>query len=514
MKFGRSSGVLLHITSLPGKYGIGDLGPSAYEFADTLSEAGISWWQILPTGPVDPGMGYSPYASSSAFAGNFLMISPEEAASREWFDRAADEPEFPEDHFVNFDSVRISKIKFLRKAYGFFLKGDSKFISDYESFCSAEASWLDDYALFAALAAKFGTNDWRKWDAEFASREKSALDRYAAENSHETRFHKFVQYLFFTQWNKFKEYCSEKKIGLIGDIPIYITLEGADAWANPGLFLIDEAAGEPAGVAGVPPDYFSETGQRWGNPLYRWFGHDGALNEEVYQWWRQRISLLTRFVDVIRLDHFRGFESYWAIPAEEKTAVNGKWMTGPGLKFFQRLKSDLGELPIIAEDLGVITPEVEQLRDTLELPGMKILQFAFDMNSDNYYLPHNTITANCVLYTGTHDNNTANGWFYEGEVGGDGKKYIMDYIGFETESDFHWRLIRLAFMSIADLVVIPAQDLLGYGADFRMNKPGTASDNWGWRLTSGALTPEIFERIKYFGKIFARPRINYPLTTE
>lgn len=505
MHFERSSGVLLHITSLPGKYGIGDLGPSAFEFADTLFEAGVSFWQILPTGPVDPGMGYSPYASSSTFAGNWMMISPEEIAKRTWYEGSIDIPLSEEGHFVDFDRLNRLKKKFLDKAADdFFANASQNDKNEFEKFCEDEFFWLDDFSLFTALAGMYGTNDWKTWDKGYSVRDPGLIEKFRNENSGDLARIKFIQFIFFSQWRVFKDYCEEKNIKLIGDIPIYVTLSGADAWANPGILQVDPGTHEPLFIAGVPPDYFSETGQLWGNPLYQWFEEDGSLNTRVLEWWRNRISTLLKLVDIIRIDHFRGFESYWAVPADEDTALNGEWVEGPGMKFFDYMKSQLGDLPLIAEDLGVITPEVEKLRDDLALPGMKILQFAFDMNSDNYYLPHNIKNPNCVLYTGTHDNNTTNGWFYEGEVFPEMKEYIKEYMGFEDERDFHWKLIRLAFMSISDLVIIPAQDLTGYGAKFRMNRPGTAMGNWGWKLTPGALNSAITGRLKRFGKIFSR----------
>jgi 4-alpha-glucanotransferase len=512
MKIKRSSGALLHISSLPGRFGSGTLGPEAHAFAETLSRTGIEYWQLLPVGPVDGGMGYSPYASSSAFAGNFLFISEERTAEEKWFnlnlhDIEGFDKNIPEQSFILFEDVVKRKKKFLKTASAeFFSHANSVDIAAYEKFCEDEKSWLNDYALFSAIAALKGTNDWSTWDAPLAVRESAALTAVAAENSDSLKYFKFVQFIFFSQWRSLKTKCGELGIKLIGDIPIYVTLEGADGWADSGILLTDPETKMPAAVAGVPPDYFSETGQRWGNPLYNWFSADGLLNEDVYVWWKRRVQHQLRLTDIVRIDHFRGFESFWAIPADEDTAVNGEWIKGPGDLLFDRLTADLGDLPLIAEDLGVITPEVEKLRDDHGLPGMKILQFAFDFNSGNPYLPHNIKDTNCVLYTGTHDNNTTNGWFYEGEVDEGTKKYIAEYLGMEQENDFHIKLMRAAFMSTADLAVVPLQDMLGFGAPYRMNKPGTPSGNWGWKLTSGDIRNGALDKIASMLKIYGRFR--------
>ncbi len=323
------------------------------------------------------------------------------------------------------------------------------------------------------------------------------------ELANEIRFQKFLQFVFFSQWEDFRRGCRERGISIIGDIPIYITLESADAWSNPEILDLDAATGAPRAVAGVPPDYFSETGQRWGNPLYRWM-KGTSLAPHTIEWWAQRIAHLRTLVDVIRIDHFRGFEAYWSIPAKEKTAVRGKWLKGPGVRFFEKLKSITGDLDLIAEDLGVITPEVEALRDGLGLPGMRILQFAFDHNNRNYYLPHNIDNRNCVLYTGTHDNNTVNGWFYGDEIDGDTRRYVLEYLGLSDWSDFHWSMIRLAYRSVAGLVIVPAQDIMGYGEEFRMNRPGTTEGNWRWKLTGGAIGDDIVMKLRRMGKMYRR----------
>jgi len=505
MKLPRSCGVLLHITSLPGKYGIGTLGKEAREFADLLKEGGQQFWQVLPIGPVVSPFGHSPYASTSTFAGNHLMISMESLCEEEWCSAVPDDIPGDEAHFIDFETSERRLNTFLETAFrDFEMQAADDVRAEFEVFCRESSFWLDDYALYTALALHFKSYNWLDWDTPVSLREPEAISEWREKLKDRVRFHSFVQFIFFRQWDDLHEYCSVQGVQLIGDIPIYITLEGADAWSNPGILDLCEKTGRPLSVAGVPPDYFSETGQRWGNPLYRWRDAAGHLNEETAVWWKERLLHLKKRVDIVRIDHFRGFESYWAIPADEETAVNGEWVEGPGMEFFTRLKHDLGDLPLIAEDLGVITPEVKKLRDGLGLPGMKILQFAFDFNNKNEYLPHNIENHNCILYTGTHDNNTTNGWFYEAEVDENGQKYIMEYIGSEQYSDFHWQLIRLAYMSVANLVIVPAQDIIGYGEAFRMNKPGTANGNWRWKLTSDAITEDMITRIRRMAWIYRR----------
>jgi 4-alpha-glucanotransferase len=503
----RSSGVLLHITSLPGRLGIGTLGAEAEEFASALKKAGFRYWQILPIGPVEGAFGFSPYASTSTFAGNILFISLEKMAGRPWFPEFFDRQKFEEAPMVRFEKVMEHRVGVLKTAAAnFFRLATGKETADYERFCSESKAWLDDYALFSAVAGAYGTNNWLKWDARISMREPAAIKEWAEKLETEVRFHRFCQYVFFRQWDSFRRTCASNGVRIIGDIPIYINLESADAWANPGMLHLDRKNGRPVSVAGVPPDYFSETGQRWGNPLYVWEDDKGFLNEDTFKWWRGRISHLSGLFDIIRIDHFRGFAGYWSIPAEEKTAVNGEWIKGPGMEFFHRLKKELGDLPLIAEDLGVITPDVEELRDGLGLPGMKILQFAFDFNNKNYYLPHNITEQNCVLYTGTHDNNTTNGWFYGDEIDDAARRYVLEYIGADGFSDLHWKLIRQAYRTTARLVIVPAQDLLGYGKEFRMNTPGTIDGNWAWKLTAGAITDEIISKLRKMGEMYDRIR--------
>ena len=506
MKLERTSGILLHISSLPGKYGIGTIGPEAFHFADLLKKAGHTYWQILPIGPVDGSLGYSPYASASTFAGNHLLISPEKLAEEEWSAIKLEPASTNENHFVDFEDVSAHTLPVLEAAFQqFFVRAGENELKSYHDFCENNKFWLDDFALYSAAAEHYGTNNWLKWEDEVSLRIPAALEKLAATLEIKIKYHKFIQYIFFKHWTDLKNYCNNIGIKIIGDIPIYITLESADAWSNPEILLLDSKTREPITVAGVPPDYFSETGQRWGNPIYKWnSGKD--LDEKTYSWWVKRISHTNSLVDIIRIDHFRGFEAFWEIPFEEETAINGEWTKGPGIAFFNRLLEEQGELPLIAEDLGVITPEVEKLRDDLELPGMKILQFAFDFDNKNFYLPHNITDQNCILYTGTHDNNTTNGWFYGSEVDENKRNYILEYTGAENFQDMNWKLIRQAFRSIADTVIIPAQDILGYGSEFRMNTPGTIEKNWAWKLMDGSITEEMVQKLRRMGEIYDRVR--------
>ena len=501
----KSSGILLHITSFPGRCGSGTLGPEAYEVIDLLKDGGQSYLQILPIGPVSPGMAWSPYASISTFAGNPLFISPELLKEEKWFTGTDGCVECHDVHFIEYEGISAYRMSILAGACrDFFRNADDTAREIYETFCKNNSYWLDDYSLFTALSERFVTNDWTRWDKALAMRDSVALAEWREKLSERIRFHNFVQYLFFSQWSSFRAYCADKDIKIIGDIPIYITREGSDAWANPGILELDPETGLPTAVAGVPPDYFSSTGQRWGNPLYRWHDESGSLREDTLAWWIMRMRHLEKLVDVIRIDHFRGFESFWSIPADEETAENGKWIPGPGMELFKRLHSELGDLPLIAEDLGIITPEVEKLRDDLALPGMKILQFAFDYNNKNYYLPHNITNPNCVLYTGTHDNNTTNGWFYGNDLDENTRRYVMEYAGSDQFSDFHWQMIRMAYRSVASLVIIPAQDLMGYGGEYRMNKPGTVDNNWRWKLCRGEMKHPLLEKLRAMAHMYSR----------
>jgi 4-alpha-glucanotransferase len=507
MHLERSSGLLLHITSLPGTTGIGTLGPEARRFCDLLRLGGQRCWQVLPFNPVAPYMGYSPYASPSAFAGNDLLISLELLCEYSWCPFTPDDLPRLDDDFVNFDAVSSSKRPLLADAeQGFFSSATDAELQDYDNFLQTQSVWLDDYALFAAISEHFGTSSWPGWPQPVAERSGAALKEWRKRLEARIRYHCFIQHVFFTQWQALKRYCNERDVLLLGDIPVYVTFESADAWANPGIFELDHLSGEPACVAGVPPDYFSETGQRWGNPLYRWRGDDRkALHPATMDWWIERIRHMCAMVDMLRIDHFRAFESYWAIPADSQTAVKGTWVKGPGRAFFKQLKSVLGEVNLIAEDLGIITPAVERLRTQAGLPGMKVLQFAFDHNKRNSYLPHNYSDPDFVVYTGTHDNNTTNGWFYGEEIDDETRSHVMDYTGTDRYRDFHWNMIRLAMQSTARLAVIPVQDVLGYGGELRMNTPGTLQPrNWAWKLREDALNETHMQHLRHLAELYNR----------
>ena len=507
MKFQRTSGLLLHITSLPGKSGSGTLGREAYEFADFLKKAGQSYWQILPSGPVCGHLDYSPYSSPSTFAGNILFIDLQLAVDKGWLPATAlAEPENGiTGDFVDFDAISGEKSRLLREAATrFFANAEPADQEDFVAFCRSEAYWLDDYALFSALSEHYHSHDWLTWEPALRYRNPEALQMWRMKLSENFDGQRFAQYLFFRQWRALKSYCNGLGIRLIGDIPFYVTFESADAWANPEIFQLHPQTSRPTQVAGVPPDYFSKTGQRWGNPLYAWLDKSGHLSGPVFGWWMRRIRHLLLQTDLLRIDHFRGFEAYWAIPEQAETAEKGKWVKGPGREFFARLAEKLGDLPLIAEDLGVITPEVEDLRRSWNLPGMKILQFAFDGDPGNGYLPHNYTDPNCLVYTGTHDNNTTNGWFYSSETTAADKEYILQYLGISHHHEFHWQLIRLALSSTAGLAILPLQDILGYAGEFRMNIPGRTAGNWRWRLAADRLTPELADRLLYLCRLYNR----------
>ena len=504
----RASGLLLHITSLPGKYGCGDLGREAAAFCDFLKASGQSYWQVLPLGPVCPHWNFSPYSSPSAFAGNELLIDPEKLNDRGWLAKAElDESEAGrENDFVDLLKTARQKTMLLEKAARAFTRQqNSGARAEFERFRHDQQKWLEDYSLFRALADHFNTFQWTSWPADIAHRHPAALDHWRQKLAEPVYFWQFGQFVFFNQWLELKDYANCQGLQIIGDIPFYVNFESADAWSHPEIFQLDSASGLPTAVAGVPPDYFSPSGQRWGNPLYRWQDQGQALHPATMSWWTDRIDHLLQLVDVLRIDHFRGFDTYWAIPAAETTAITGRWQPGPGFAFFKALKDRLGNLPLIAEDLGEITPAVEALRERLALPGMKILQFAFDGQSSNPYLPHNYASSNCLVYTGTHDNNTSNGWFYGPETSAQTKQYILDYLNLTHRDEFHWQLIRLAMQSIACLAVFPVQDILGYGEQFRMNIPGQGAGNWSWKLSSpGVLSLEISQRLRQLSGLYRR----------
>lgn len=501
----RKSGILLHPTSLPGRWGIGDLGASAYTFVDFLAATGQQLWQVMPLGPT--GYGDSPYQGFSAFAGNPLLISFDQLLGAGLLapEELAGAPQFPDQH-VDFGPVIGWKLAVLRGSFERFKhNGTPDQRERFAAFRTEQRIWLADYALFAALKATHNGAAWNSWDAPIARREPHALGEQGSRLSHETEFHAYMQWLFFEQWRALKGYANQRGIAIIGDIPIFVAFDSADVWANREIFELDEA-GNPTVVAGVPPDYFSATGQLWGNPLYRW----DALEQKGYHWWIERIRTTLTLVDIARIDHFRGFAAYWEVPASEKTAINGRWVNGPGTALFEAVRAALGSLPIIAEDLGVITPDVEQLRDELGFPGMKVLQFAFGGDPADQYLPHN-YPPRCVVYTGTHDNDTTAGWW--ATLPPLERQNVQLYLG-RDGSDISWDFIRLALASVAELAIVPMQDVLALGSEGRMNTPGRAAGNWGWRYTEGQLTTELADRLATLTRIYGRQRPAPPEATS
>ena len=498
----RGSGVLLHITSLPGPYGIGDLGAGARRFIDFLVDAGQQYWQFLPIGPCCGIFDNSPYMSLSAFAGNPLFIDPEQLVG-DGLLADSDLRDLPEmsEYLVDFAAVVPFKSGLLRRAYENFQH--QRHEGGFADFCRSEAAWLEDHALFLALRDEQHQQAWSQWPYELAARNAKALAASRRRLAGEVEFQRFVQYIFFKQWQGLRQYAKGRGVSLIGDIPIYVSYDSVDVWAHRDCFRLDERTMQPTHVAGVPPDYFSDTGQRWGNPLYRWRKGGGKANLSLYKWWQARFRHIFRDVDIVRIDHFRGFEAFWEIDAGEETAINGRWVKGPGRAFFDAMASAIGELPIIAEDLGVITPEVEALRDGLGFPGMKVLQFAFDSDADNLYLPHNYQNPNCVVYTGTHDNDTTLGWYFSPEVPDASKARARRYANGSGDA-IHWDFLRMALASVARTAIVPLQDLLGFGADCRMNTPSTSSGNWRWRCASrfldDALASRLREEVTFYGR--------------
>lgn len=470
--FQRSAGILLHPSSLPGPYGIGDLGQAAYQWLDFLKEADQKLWQVLPLGPT--GYGDSPYQCFSAFAGNPYLISLDKLLDdRLLADVDIVYPDLSEDK-VDFGAMIPWKLSLLESSFKRFSKASEALKEEFQQFCLEKASWLEHYALFMALKEYHGGVAWNAWPKAFRDRDETALTAWQVTHSQTIEKYKYYQWLFFRQWLELKAYAHSLDIQIIGDIPIFIAYDSADTWANPSLFYLD-SKGNPTVVAGVPPDYFSATGQRWGNPLYRW----ERMQAQGFQWWIDRFTATYELVDIVRLDHFRGFEAYWEIPASEATAVKGRWLKGPGQALFDALRSAFGDkLAIIAEDLGVITPEVEALRDNNGFPGMKVLQFAFGSDASDPYLPHN-YSPNSVVYSGTHDNDTSLGWYSQTpEVE---KDFARRYLA-RDGSDIAWDLIRLAYASPAVFSIVPLQDVLRLDSSARMNTPGSAANNWSWRF--------------------------------
>jgi 4-alpha-glucanotransferase len=495
----RTSGILLHPTSLPGPYGIGDLGPGAYRFVDFLAAAGQGLWQMLPFGPT--GYGDSPYQCLSAFAGNPLLISPELLLEDGWLDVTDLDPPVAVPDRVDFGPVREWKSALLALAHRRFLERASPDDSAaLAAFCRDQAHWLDGYALFAALKASQDLRPWTQWPAGLSRRDPQVLAEWALTQGEAIQLERFQQFVFARQWQRLRAYAGARGVRLVGDAPIFVAHDSSEVWTHPEWFYLDDG-GVPTVVAGVPPDYFSATGQRWGNPLYRW----DRLAEDGYGFWVQRLRHLLGLVDLVRIDHFRGFAEYWEIPGDEATAVHGRWIEGPGLDLFTALRRELGEdLPLIAEDLGVITEDVEALRDRLALPGMAILQFAFEPTTEGFgqgsYLPHNH-RRRLVVYTGTHDNETVAGWWagLEEPI----RDHVRRYLNTDG-AEVHWDLIRAALASVADMALFPLQDALGLGTQACMNRPGTMQGNWVWRLQEDALTPALAERLRELASLYGR----------
>ena len=507
MKFPRASGVLLHPTSLPGPFGIGDLGPEAYKFIEFLADAGQSLWQVLPLGPT--GYGDSPYACYSAFAGNTLLISPEQLVTDGLLDSSDLPAPLIDSDRIDFGTAQSIKDDLLRRAYQRFTKTkETKLRSAFEAFAQRQSHWLEDYSLFRAVKDARGGVAWNEWESSLVRRTPTALEHAREQLRDEVEAHMFYQFLFFRQWMALKRYANERGIGVVGDLPIFVAPDSADVWTNPDQFQLDEN-GIPTVVAGVPPDYFSKTGQLWGNPLYNW---DHML-ADGFKWWIERVRSSLNVLDIARIDHFRGFAACWEIPGGDKTAERGQWVAAPGRELFTAIRNALGEIPIIAEDLGVITPDVVALREEFGFPGMCILQFGFGGDTTNTDLPHNYVR-NVAAYTGTHDNDTTVGWFKS--VAGEGSTRTAEQITREHDfclnylntdgHEIHWDFIRGVWASVANTAIVPLQDLLGLGTEARMNLPNSTSGNWSWRYQSGVLTPQIRERLKKLTRLYGRSR--------
>jgi 4-alpha-glucanotransferase len=486
MPFERAAGILLHPTSLPSRGGIGDLGPAAYEFIDFLARGKQHLWQVLPLGSL--GYGNSPYSGTSAFAGNELLISLERLAERGWLDPAGVAALPTKVERISYDEVRATKMPLLHSAAEKFLESTLGGPRDrFERFCTENDWWLEDFVVFSALRERFSGATWNTWPHELASRQPDAIKKVHDELHKELQLHRIIQFFFAEQWRAVRAACAQRGIKIIGDIAIFVSYDSADVWTHPHLYFLNPDL-SPTFVSGVPPDSFSETGQRWGNPLYNW----DALKNTGYDWWIKRMRQALNHCDIIRIDHFRGFEAYWEIPAAEPTAVNGRWVKGPGADLFHALRTALGELPFIAEDLGMITPEVIALRDRLRVPGMNVLQFGFGDKGAHIYLPHRH-QRNSIVYTGTHDNDTTLGWWKSQATAAE-KAAVRGYLG-NVDGDIAWAFIRAANDSVADLCIIPMQDALGLGSEARMNIPSKLDGNWGWRYQPGALTAEIAAKL-------------------
>ncbi|HZE27408.1 MAG TPA: 4-alpha-glucanotransferase [Terriglobales bacterium] len=495
MPFARATGILLHPTSLPARGGIGDFGPAAYEFADFLASARQGLWQVLPLGPL--GYGNSPYSSTSAFAGNPLLISLERLADHGWTDRSrigdSSEPVAP----VEYESVFRRKMPLLAEAARHFARHSSGNARvRFEQFCRDNQSWLDDFVLFDELRSRYRLATWNEWPVELARREPQAMDKIRRELADDLAMRRAMQFGFYEQWRALRRYCAERSIRMVGDLAIFVNYDSADVWTHPELFRLDANRNSEV-VSGVPPDFFSATGQRWGNPLYRW----DVMKEQGYGWWIERLRWATRNCDYIRLDHFRGFEQFWEIVASEPTAMHGHWVDGPKDDLFVKVREALGGLPFFAEDLGYITPEVHALRERLQIPGMAVLQFGFGDAGAHIYLPQQ-FTPDQVVYTGTHDNDTLVGWWASGASELE-RRHAEAYLG-RAEDGIHWSFIRAAQASVASLAVVPLQDVLGLGSEARMNTPSLHGGNWKWRLQPGALNPGVAEKLAHLAEVTDR----------
>jgi 4-alpha-glucanotransferase len=512
MPFPRAAGILLHPTSLPSRGGIGDLGPAAYSFVDSLASARQGLWQVLPLGPL--GYGNSPYSSISAFAANPLLISLERLADHGWIDRAklsaflspSSSGISSDSGAVEYDHVFAAKMPLLFEAGRHFVAtaaGNAR--RRFESFCSENAWWLDDFVLFDALRAQQKLASWNEWPAGLAQREPAALEKARKELAADLKIRSALQFAFYEQWQALRRYCSERSIRIVGDVAIFVNYDSADVWTHRELFRLKENL-EPEVVSGVPPDFFSKTGQRWGNPLYRW----DVMKAEGYEWWVQRLRWATRTCDYIRLDHFRGYDQFWEIPAEDPTAINGRWVDGPRDDLFNRLREALGGLPFFAEDLGYITPEVNALRERLQIPGIAVLQFGFGDEGAHMYLPHRA--AGKVIYTGTHDNDTTVGWFRAGATDHE-RRDAEAYLG-RCDDGIHWAFIRGAQTSPAEFALIPLQDVLGLGSEARMNTPSLHGGNWKWRAAPGQFTAELISKLAQLAEVTDRLPKAFPVLAE
>jgi 4-alpha-glucanotransferase len=499
MNYKRSSGILIHPTSLPGKFGVGDIGINARDFIDLLNQSGCSLWQVLPLGPT--GYGDSPYQCFSAFAGNPYLISPQDLLEDNLLhpDDLVDIPTFQNDK-VDYGQVIYWKLNILDRSYLQFEKNpNSNFHRSFQEFKHEQSYWLTDFALFMAIKEAHGGAPWTTWEPGLRDRKSSSLEEARIKFDYAIQRQMYRQFIFFQQWQKLREYAHAHGIQIIGDAPIFVAHDSSDVWVHRELFFLDKK-GNPTVVAGVPPDYFSPTGQLWGNPLYNWKMHQ----EDGYDWWYRRMRSVLSLVDILRLDHFRGFAGYWEVPADDKTAENGRWVSGPGKHFFDVLQNKLGELPIIAEDLGVITPDVVEMRQAYELPGMKILQFGFEGSPDDPFLPHN-YPVNCVVYTGTHDNDTVKGWYER--VSPQSRDFCRRYLA-RGGNDLSWDFIRAIWSSVAMFAIAPMQDFLSLGNEARMNYPGNPSGNWSWRMRPNAFNQNLVSRISEINYLYSRKNID------